>query len=365
MKTVGIIGGGQLGRMMTISAKQMGLNVIVLDPTPNSPCGQVADKQIVANYDNLNKLEELCKLSDVVTYEFENIPYEVVENFEAKYNIPQGHKPLKLSQHRFVEKTSAIDAGLKCGKFKLVKNKEELDLATKNIGYPCVLKTCTGGYDGKGQVVLKKELDLKECYELIKNKECILEEFINFDKEISVIVTRSINGEVSVLPVSENIHKNNILHMSVIPSNISSMLSEKAKRMALQLIEKLELIGTLAVEMFVCGDDVYFNEMAPRPHNSGHYSIEGCYTSQFEQHIRAILGMKLGSTELKHNTIMINVLGQHLEGMEKLMKSDDFKNCKIHLYGKEEAKYNRKMGHVTFINTEYKYIVNVLKKYWT
>lgn len=365
MKTVGIIGGGQLGRMMTISAKQMGLNVIVLDPTPNSPCGQVADKQIIANFNDVDKIEELCKLSDVVTYEFENIPYEVVKKLEVKYNIPQGHKPLKLSQHRYVEKSAAIDAGLNCGKFKLVSNKEELDEAIKVIGYPCVLKTCTGGYDGKGQVVIKETLDLKEGYELIKYKECILEEFINFDKEISVIVTRSINGEVSVLPVSENIHENNILHISIVPGNISTGLSKKAKDMALHLIKKLELVGTLAVEMFVCGDNVYFNEMAPRPHNSGHYSIEGCYTSQFEQHIRAILGMKLGSTKLKHNTIMVNVLGQHLEGIEKLINSDDFKNSKIHLYGKEEAKHNRKMGHVTFIDTEYKYIVNVLKKYWT
>ena len=349
MKKIGIIGGGQLGMMMAEAAHQLGFQVIVLDPTPLCPCGQIAEEQIIANYDDVIKIEELCQKTDVVTYEFENIPYSSVKELKTKYNIPQGELPLFLSQHRLREKKAAVEAGIKCSDYFSVNSVFGLSRAIKAIGYPSVLKSCSGGYDGKGQVVLHSAAQLPEAVILSASSECMLEKFIPFDCEISVIVTRSIHGEISTLPVSQNIHKDNILFMSIIPASISENVLKKADEMARKMMLHLGFVGTLAIELFVVGDDVLFNEMAPRPHNSGHYSIEGCVTSQFEQHIRAITGMPLGSTTLKQPTIMVNYLGQHIEGIKKLREAD-LPSIFIHDYGKVEAKHNRKMGHVTFLN---------------
>lgn len=348
--TIGIIGGGQLGKFMAIAAKNMGYRVAVLDPTPNSPCGQVSDIEITARYDDLDAIKELAKVSDCITYEFENIDYEALTWLEQNAYLPQGSRLLAITQDRQTEKEAVANAGVKVAPYEVVESEDDFYQAVSNIGIPSVLKTCRGGYDGKDQFVLKQEEDIEEAKALLKNGRCALEKWIAFDKEISVIVTRSVTGEVSTLPVAENIHVNNILHESIVPARISDSLKEQAEETAKTLAAKLGLIGTLAVEMFVANDEIYINELAPRPHNSGHYSLNLCETSQFEQHIRAICGLPLGNTKLIHQGIMVNILGQHLEPV--LKNEELLKKGKLFLYGKAEAKINRKMGHITFFSDE-------------
>ena len=363
--TIGIIGGGQLGMMMTEAAHQLGFKVIVLDPTLGCPCSLVAEEHIVAAYDDEDKILELCQKSDVVTYEFENIPYESVKKWKESFNIPQGEMPLYLSQHRLREKKAAYEAGALMGEYSAVHSKKELLSAINQIGYPAILKTCHGGYDGKGQLVLHSEKDIFQAVEMAEKTECILEKMILFDCEISVIVTRSIHGEMTTLPITQNIHKDNILSVSIAPPlSVSKEILEKADTTARAMMTHFNFVGTLAIEMFVVGDEVLFNEMAPRPHNSGHFSIEGCTTSQFEQHVRAITGLPLGKTTLKQPTIMVNYLGQHVNGIEKL-KEANLPDTFIHDYQKAKAVINRKMGHVTFLNYTAEEIYRIKEQYWT
>ncbi|MFS0820672.1 5-(carboxyamino)imidazole ribonucleotide synthase [Bacillus sp. 1P02SD] len=347
-QTIGIIGGGQLGRMMAISAKEMGFFVAVLDPTPNSPCGQVADIEITANYDDLEAIKQLASVSDVITYEFENIDYEALTWLEENANLPQGSHLLKITQDRGTEKSAIQEIGLRVAPFLLIENEEQLAEAVETIGVPSVLKTCRGGYDGKGQFVLKKRADVKEAANLLVSGMCILEAWVPFEKEISVIVTRNLAGEAKTFPVAENIHVDNILHQSIVPARISEKTVAKAKEMALKLAEEFHLIGTLAVEMFVTEDgEIYINELAPRPHNSGHYTIDACETSQFEQHVRSVCNWPLGETTLLRPVVMTNILGEHLHPL--LEKVSLLSNVKVHLYGKKVAKVKRKMGHVTVL----------------
>ncbi|MFD1777070.1 5-(carboxyamino)imidazole ribonucleotide synthase [Fredinandcohnia salidurans] len=357
-QTIGIIGGGQLGRMMAISAKEMGFFVAVLDPTPNSPCGQVADIEITANYDDLEAIKELAGVSDVITYEFENIDYEALTWLEENANLPQGSHLLKITQDRGTEKSAIQEIGLQVAPFQLVENEEQLAEAVELIGFPSVLKTCRGGYDGKGQFVLKHKEDIALAGKLLASGRCILEAWVPFQKEVSVIVTRNIAGEVKAFPVAENIHVENILHQSIVPARISEIRETKAKEMAMKLASEFQLVGTLAVEMFVTEDgEIYINELAPRPHNSGHYSIDACETSQFEQHVRSVCNWPLGETTLLRPVVMTNILGEHVEPL--LEKVSELSGVKVHLYGKAEAKVKRKMGHVTVLG---KTVEEALKK---
>lgn len=348
-KTIGIIGGGQLGRMMALAAKEMGYKIAVLDPTKNSPCAQVADIEIVASYDDLKAIQHLAEISDVITYEFENIDYRCLQWLEKHAYLPQGSQLLSKTQNRFTEKNAIEKAGLPVATYRLVQNEEQLTEAITELSYPSVLKTTTGGYDGKGQVVLRSEADVDKARELAKAAGCILEKWVPFEKEVSVIVTRSVSGETKVFPVAENIHVNNILHESIVPARITEELSQKAIAYARVLADELELVGTLAVEMFATADDeIYINELAPRPHNSGHYTQDACETSQFGQHIRAICNLPLGETNLLKPVVMVNILGEHIEGV--LRQVNRLTGCYLHLYGKEEAKAQRKMGHVNILN---------------
>lgn len=348
-QTIGIIGGGQLGRFMAIAAKNMGYNVVVLDPTPNCPCGQVSDVEITAAYDDSEAIRKLSEISDVITYEFENIDYDNLKWLEENAYLPQGSKLLAITQDRQTEKEAIEQAGAKVAPFLVVESEEQLNEAVQKIGTPSVLKTCRGGYDGKGQFVIKQVEDIESAKVLLEKGRCVLEKWIPFEKEISVIVTRSVLGEVTTFPVAENIHVNNILHESIVPARISSTLKEKAIESAKMLADKLGLIGTLAVEMFVTKDDIYINELAPRPHNSGHYTMDLCQTSQFEQHVRAVCGLPLSSTALLHEGVMVNILGQHMETV--IENKVIIQKGKLYLYGKKEAKNNRKMGHITFYTT--------------
>ncbi|MGV2942449.1 5-(carboxyamino)imidazole ribonucleotide synthase [Mesobacillus sp. LC4] len=346
--TIGIIGGGQLGKMMTQSAKAMGFRVIVLDPTEDCPCGQVADEQIVGSYDDLEKIKQLSEQSDVITYEFENIDADALEWLNKYAYVPQGTELLRVTQDRIEEKRHIEAAGVRVAPYAVVAKVEDVRGGVEKLGLPAVLKTARGGYDGKGQLVIRSKDDIDLAETLVSQGTCVLEKWISFEKEISVIVTRGTNGETAIFPVAENVHEENILHQTIVPARISSEAEAKAVEAAKQIAEALGLIGTLAVEMFLAADDeLYINELAPRPHNSGHYSIEACETSQFEQHIRAVCGWPLGSTNLLKPAVMVNILGQHQQPL--LERIAELQDWKIHLYGKKEAKYKRKMGHVTLL----------------
>jgi 5-(carboxyamino)imidazole ribonucleotide synthase len=347
-QTIGIIGGGQLGRMMALSARAMGYRIAVLDPALDSPCGQVADYKVIGDYDDLEAIRKLAEVSDVITYEFENIDAVALEWLCDQAYVPQGKRLLEITQDRVKEKGAIANAGVLVAPYAVINSQNDLHGNCERLGYPVVLKTARGGYDGKGQVVLKSNQDIEKAQVLLENGQCILEKWISFTKEISVIITRNPNGETAVFPVGENIHEDNILHQTIAPARISKLAEEKAIQSAIQLANAFELVGTLAVEMFLtAGDIIYINELAPRPHNSGHYTIEACETSQFDQHIRAVCNLPLGRTELLKPAVMVNILGEHVQNvLDNLTKVNDWK---IHLYGKEEAKYKRKMGHVTIL----------------
>ncbi|MCA1322006.1 5-(carboxyamino)imidazole ribonucleotide synthase [Bacillus tianshenii] len=345
---IGIIGGGQLGRMMAIAARAMGYRIAVLDPTPDSPCGQLADVEITAAFDDKEAIRKLAEISDVVTYEFENIDYEALTWLEENAYLPQGSLVLQATQHRGTEKRAIEAAGLQVAPYREVQTREELMEAIEELGYPAVLKTCRFGYDGKGQVVLKDETALEQAAELLAHGECVLEKWIPFQKEISVVVARGTDGQIAAFPVAENEHRENILYKSIVPARVDDEVKVKALAHAEALAESLGLIGTLAVEMFLLEDGtIYINELAPRPHNSGHFTIDACETSQFEQHIRAICGLPLGKTSLWKPVVMVNLLGEHVEGA--LAQTSDYKDVKLHLYGKKENKEKRKMGHITIL----------------
>lgn len=347
-QTIGIIGGGQLGRMMALAAKESGFRVAVLEPAMDSPCGQVADIRIVAPYDDEAALEELAEVSDVITYEFENIDYEGLKRLSQMAYVPQGAELVRITQNRITEKDAIVKASCPVAPYIVAKTYEELVANIDSIGYPCIVKTARGGYDGKGQQLLKSTEDLPLAKELFTHSQCIAEGFVPFLKEVSVIVQRNGHGESYCQPVGENIHVHHILHETIVPARISESTAQAAEREALKIADYLHLVGTLAVEMFVLEDgSIVINELAPRPHNSGHYSIEACNVSQFHQHIRAVCGWPLRKPELWAPSIMVNVLGQHVVPLSNSIAK--YPEWSIHLYGKAEAKVNRKMGHVTIM----------------
>lgn len=362
--TIGIIGGGQLGRYMAVSAKQMGYRAAVLDPVAQSPCGQVADIEITAAYSDLDGIRQLAEISDVVTYEFENIDYDALNQLKEEANLPQGSELLLLTQNRETEKKGIVDAGCEVAPYRIIHDEKELEDAVTVLGLPAVLKTCRGGYDGKGQYVIKEIGQLHEAAALLTHGTCILESWVPFQMELSVIVTRSIHGEIAVFPVAENIHKHNILFQSIVPARVDKSIQEKAKVLATTLAEKLGLVGTLAVELFLTNEgELLVNELAPRPHNSGHYTLDLCETSQFEQHVRAICGLPLGGTALLSEGMMVNLLGDEVDIPKE--HPELLKEAKLYLYGKHEVKAGRKMGHMTFMKQlDDEWMTNITK-IWT
>jgi 5-(carboxyamino)imidazole ribonucleotide synthase len=349
--TIGIIGGGQLGRMMAISAKAQGFKIAVLEPTADSPCGQIADIEIIGAYDDREAISQLAEVSDVITYEFENIDSDTLAWICEQAYVPQGPTLLTITQDRIKEKAAIQKAGVEVAPYEVISSIGDLKIHIESIGYPAVLKTSRGGYDGKGQLVIKEPKDLQKSGPLLQYGPCVLEKWIPFEKEISVIVTRRMDGETAIFPVAENIHQENILHTTIVPARISESVQGVAIRKAKQLADSLGLVGTLAVEMFVTTEGaIFINELAPRPHNSGHYTIEACETSQFEQHIRAICHWPLGSTKLLKPAIMVNLLGEHIDSL--MTEIPKMKDWKVHLYGKKEPKVKRKMGHITILRNQ-------------
>lgn len=349
-QTIGIIGGGQLGRMMALAAKEAGYRIAVLDPSMDSPCAQVADIQIVAPFHDQQALTELAEVSDVITYEFENIDFDALQKVMTFAYVPQAAELIRITQDRRFEKQALQEAGVKVAPYAVVEKQDQLHAALEKVGFPCIMKTARGGYDGKGQIRLNSIEDMETASELVEHSACVVEKVISFSKEISVIIHRNANGESYILPVAENIHINHILHQSIVPARVSNSIEKKAEQAAKDIAQHLKLIGTLAVEMFVVDEDIVINELAPRPHNSGHYSIEACNISQFHQHIRAICGWPLRKPKLWESSVMVNLLGQHVtQATNQLAKHPEWS---LHLYGKAEAKHDRKMGHITIMTDD-------------
>ena len=352
--TIGIIGGGQLGRMMALSARYMGFRVGVLDPTPDCPTAQVADFQIVAEYDDKTAIHDLAVKSDVLTYEFENVDADAIDEVRGLAAVPQGTDLLRVTQDRVNEKRFINDHGTATAPWRAVNNFDELDAALDEIHYPAVLKTRSGGYDGHGQTVLRSDADLEQVRARGDRgggfPPSILEGFVDFAFEASILVSG--NGtDFVTFPIVRNEHRNNILHMTIAPATVSETVARKAHELALRLAKGFELAGTLAIELFVTkDDDVIVNELAPRPHNSGHYTIEACSFDQFDAHVRGIAGWPLEQPKLLSPAVMVNVLGQHVEPTRALIA--DHPEWSVHDYGKAEVRHDRKMGHITVLTDD-------------
>ncbi|AIQ56117.1 phosphoribosylaminoimidazole carboxylase [Paenibacillus borealis] len=364
--TIGVLGGGQLGRMMALSGSAMGYRFVALDPAKDAPCGQVTP-QITAAYNDRDAARELAQRADVITYEFENVDAGVAALLTEESYVPQGSALLYTTQHRLREKAAIEAAGVPVAPYRKVGSLAELEAAAAGLGLPCVLKTATGGYDGKGQAVIRQPEELEAAFrqvapgtaagaESVNVPELVLEKFIAFKCEISVIAARSASGEVKSFPPAENIHVDNILHLSIVPARVPEEIQRRACELAEQIVSGMDAVGLLAVEMFVTEDgELFVNELAPRPHNSGHYTMDACVTSQFEQHVRAICNLPLGDTTLLTPVVMVNVLGQHLEGaIQAACSTDEEANKlgvspKLHIYGKTESKTGRKMGHINLL----------------
>lgn len=344
--TIGIVGGGQLGRMMTLSAKKMGFRVGVLDPTADCPTAQVADWQIVAAYEDVFALEELARRCDVITYEFENVSVEALNSILPDSNVPQGTDLLAITQDRLLEKSFLEANDIVIAPYATIISPTDIQDAIDSIGYPCVLKRTRGGYDGKGQFVLYSTTDLAPAMNLLREGTCELEAWIPFEKELSIMVAGNGRGDYATFPVVENIHRKNILHQTIAPARVDAEVIEEVERIAKVIAQALDLHGVLGIEMFLTkAGGIYVNELAPRPHNSGHYSMEACNFSQFDAHIKGICGWPLGNVHLLSDAVMVNVLGTELVDTYKLI--DKKPNWQFHYYGKAEAKAGRKMGHIT------------------
>ncbi|MBL1227431.1 5-(carboxyamino)imidazole ribonucleotide synthase [Enterococcus sp. BWR-S5] len=348
---IGIVGGGQLGKMMALSAKEMGFRIAVLDPSVDCPAAQVADWHLLAEYNDLEALEELANRSEVVTYEFENVDVDSLIHIQHLVDIPQGTDLLAITQDRLLEKSFLESNNIVIAPYATIVSPTDIQDAIDGIGYPCVLKTTRGGYDGKGQYVLYSPSDLAPSMNLLKDGTCVLEAWIPFEKEISVLVSGNGQGDIETFPVVENIHRNNILHETIAPARVDDEVIEEAQRIARLIAKEVNLAGTLAVEMFLTNNGgIYVNELAPRPHNSGHYTIEACSFSQFDTHIRGICGWSIPSIELLSNAVMVNVMGDEIyETMDFITEK---MNWHFHYYGKSEAKPARKMGHITILTED-------------
>lgn len=354
-KRIGIIGGGQLGKMMILDAKRLGFYVITLDPTLECPSHSVSDEHIVAAFDDEEAIKMLAEKVDVITYEFEHIGATALEKIEK-----DGHKvyptvtSLKSIQNKFTQKTLLKEQNIPVPEFKQINSETELFDIGKSFSYPMMLKSCTGGYDGKGNAIIKNEASIKEAFQTLGKGSIplMVEKFVSFKMEISVLACRGIDGDIVVYPVGQNIHVDSILDETIVPAPISKACTEKAMSLAHDVMEVFHGVGMFCVEMFVTeNEEVLINEVAPRPHNSGHYTIEGCLTSQFEQHIRAITGLPFGDVTLRNPTVMRNLLGEIGEdGKTKvngISEALGLPYTKVHIYGKEDVKPKRKMGHIT------------------
>ncbi len=341
--TIGILGGGQLGRMLSVAASRLGFVTHIFEPGANPPAGQVADRVTTAAYDDTDALEAFARDVDVITYEFENIPTAALDILEAHRPIRPGREALRVSQDRLTEKSFLRDLGLQTAPFADITDQASLDLALVEIGAPSILKTRRFGYDGKGQARIKSPEDAPGALADMAGAAAILEGFVDFSREVSVIAARGTNGEVSCFDPGENVHRDGILHTTTVPAQLSGSQRMDAVLLAGKILNALDYVGVLGVELFVTDNGLIVNEIAPRVHNSGHWTQNGCAIDQFEQHIRAVAGWPLGDGQRHSDVVMENLIGDDMDRLPDLAKEHD---CAIHLYGKAEVKAGRKMGHV-------------------
>lgn len=342
--TLGVLGGGQLGRMFVVAARTMGYRTVVLDPDKNSPAGLIADQHICCDYEDSAGLAQMAEICDAVTTEFENVPAASLKSLAEKIFVAPSADAVEVAQNRGREKNYAREAGLKTAAFETIYSDDDIEKAAATAGFPAILKLSSLGYDGKGQAIVNSMDEIKEKFNEFGSVECVLEQKLALKQEVSVILGRNADGDVSVFPVAENVHVNGILHTSTVPANASEEIMHKAQEQAIALANEMNYVGVLAVEFFITGDDeLVFNEMAPRPHNSGHYTLDATVTSQFEQQVRTLCGLPAGDGRLTSPVVMVNMLGDlwPVQWQEILNQS----NIKLHLYGKEEARPGRKMGH--------------------
>jgi 5-(carboxyamino)imidazole ribonucleotide synthase len=342
---IGILGGGQLGRMTALAAARLGYRCHVFCPEPDAPALDVVEARTIAPYDDQNAIEAFAGAIDVATFEFENVPAASVEHLAAHVPVRPGWNTLHIAQDRLREKDFLRAAGVPTVDYREATNVEALARAVRDLGRPAVLKSAQYGYDGKGQAIVRRETDLAQAWAAMGAERGIVESFIDFAAEISVIVARGVDGSNMCYVPVENRHVNHILDTSIAPAHIEDRLSMQAEALARHIATALELVGLLAVEMFVTSDGrLLVNEIAPRPHNSGHWTLDACVTSQFEQLVRAVCGLPLGSPERHSDAVMKNLIGDAAGDWLKILHEP---GAKLHLYGKREARPGRKMGHVT------------------
>ena len=361
-KTIGVLGGGQLGRMLAQAATRLGYRVHVYEPAANCPAGAVAHKEVNAPYEDLAALTAFAKECDVVTYEFENVPAAPLKAVEAVTLLRPHWSVLETTQNRAREKRWLRD-----NRFPHAKFAEGTDVAAgiREVGVPCVVKTADFGYDGKGQLQVMTGADIPAAVDKFAGQPVVIEQFIDFACEVSAVVARSPNAAVRVFPIAENIHANHILDISIVPARVAPAVAAAAEKLARLIAEKIDLVGVMGVEFFVTrSGEVLVNELAPRTHNSGHWTLDACMTSQFEQQVRAICGLPLGAVTLLSPVVMVNILGEAWANGEP--KWDTLlaqPNVRLHLYGKAEARPGRKMGHFTVTARDADMALELARKY--
>ncbi len=362
--TVGVLGSGQLGRMFAIAARRMGYRVHTFSPESDTPTGQVADRETTAPYEDLDAVREFARGVQVVTFEFENVPSACVEAVAEIVPVRPRGEVLHITQNRLREKTFLAGNGFPVTPFRHIKALQDLQQAVAAIGLPCVLKTAGFGYDGKGQVKIETAGAVENAFNSLNGKEAVLEAFVDFEKEVSVVAARDACANFAHYGVIENEHANHILDVSFAPAFVSEKVHAEAVEIARSVLETLDTVGVMCVEFFLTGEEkLLINELAPRPHNSGHLTVDACVTSQFEQQLRAVCGLPPGSTEFFRPAAMANLLGDLWQNgepdWEKALKLPD---VKLHLYGKSEARPGRKMGHLTALSESAEECVQMVKR---
>ena len=365
-KILGIIGGGQLGMMITEAAKKMPEHIskiIVLDPTENCPAAQVGAEQIVADFKDKEAIVDLANKSDIITYEIESGDSDILKSIEKNTEINPSPETLKIIQDKFLQKSFLLENNIPIPEFIKIEKIDDIKEGLKNFGFPALLKARRDAYDGRGNFKINSEDEIQKALDYFQEQNLLLEKFIPFKMEVSVIASRNTKGQIKTYPLVENIHEENILRETIAPARVTEDVTQKAEQIAEKIMAVFNGAGTFGIEMFVTQDNnILINEIAPRVHNSGHHTLQSSETSQFEQHLRAILGLELGSTKLIHNTIMYNILGT--KGFEGKYKPLDISNDNLFLkmYGKKISKPLRKLGHFNLVGTEGESIDQLLQK---
>ena len=356
---LGMLGGGQLGRFFVIAAHEMGYQVTVLDPGKDSPAGKIADVHLCADYDDVKALAKMVNTCAAVTTEFENVPASTLDKLAESITVRPSAQAVSIAQNRVLEKNFIKEVGLPVAPFAVINSTTDMPVDGSEL-YPAILKVARFGYDGKGQARVKNQAEALTAFSDFKKEVCVLEQMMPLDLEVSVVLARDAQGEVSTFPTVENAHLNGILDVSIAPARTTEVIKAHAQALAKKLAQELDYVGVLAVEFFLVGTQLLVNEIAPRPHNSGHYTIDACVANQFEQQVRALVGLPLGSTALHSNAVMVNILGDSwVDGKEPAWaKALSHASLKLHLYGKSEARKGRKMGHFTVIDKDTKTALN-------